>query len=174
MQSISAQSDGALNKLFARADYKKLTNADKATAINYVYELYFEKAVAEVLGTQRASAVTYIDAVGADTMALLYLSTRGIESDKDKDGNAIAGSKRAKTVAAITAMNISKAEKVLLIYAKGYSYKDGDVSGMTETDAKKLLLKYILSLKVTSVRKAEIATLCGFTVKNGRILNDFK
>ena len=174
MQSISAQSDGALNKLFTKADYRKLNNADKATAINYVYELYFEKAVADVLGTQRASAVTYIDAVGADTMALLYLSTRGIESDKDKDGNAIAGSKRAKTVAAITAMNISKAEKVLLIYAKGYSYKDGDVSGMTETEAKKLLLKYILSLKVTSARKAEIATLCGFTVKNGRILNDFK
>ena len=174
MQSISAQSDGALNKLFARADYKKLNDADKATAINYVYELYFEKAVADVLGTQRASAVTYIDAVGADTMALLYLATRGIESDKDKDGNTVAGSKRAKTVAAITAMNISKAEKVLLIYAKGYSYKDGDVSGMSETDAKKLLLKYILSLKVTSARKAEIAALCGFTVKNGRILNDFK
>ena len=174
MQSISAQSDGALNKLFTKADYKKLNNADKATAINYVYELYFEKAVADVLGTQRASAVTYLDAVGADTMALLYLATRGIESDKDKDGNSIAGSKRAKTIAAITAMNITKAEKVLLIYAKGYSYKDGDVSGMTETDAKKLLLKYILSLKVTSAKKAEIAALCGFTVKNGRILNDFK
>ena len=174
MQSISAQSDGALNKLFTKADYKKLNNADKATAINYVYELYFEKAVADVLGTQRASAVTYLDAVGADTMALLYLATRGIESDKDKDGNTVAGSKRAKTIAAITAMNITKAEKVLLLYAKGYSYKDGDVSGMSEVDAKKLLLKYILSLKVTSARKAEIATLCGFTVKNGRILNDFK
>ena len=52
---------------------------------------------------------------------------------------------------------------------RGYSIQDGDYKGYTEQRAKIILLKYILSLKVSQAEKAKIAAECGVTVKNGKI-----
>ena len=58
-----------------------------------------------------------------------------------------------------------------MIYAKGYAVKDGDIRGVTADRAKTLLLNYILrSSKLSKVQKEELTKMCGFEVKNGRIL----
>jgi hypothetical protein len=50
----------------------------------------------------------------------------------------------------------------LLIASSGYSLSDNE---------KKSLLRYILGLRnITKAQKEELAKLCGFNVKNGRII----
>ena len=173
MMQVSSLADNDLKKLFVRSSYKGLSYANKALAVDYIYDLYYDKAIEDVLGIDRKnSALAFIDVIGADVFALLYILTKGLESDKDKDGNTVAGSKRKKVIAAINSLGISTEQKLLLIAAKGYSIADGDIKGVSAANARRRLLKYILSSKISAAKKTEIASLCGFTVKNGKILND--
>ena len=90
-----------------------------------------------------------------------YFTTRWFDSDKDKNGETVSGSKRKKIVTAINSLKISRNEKLLLIASNGYSLSDKD---------KKQLLQYIFKQKMTKAEKQELAEECGFKVKNGKII----
>ena len=100
-----------------------------------------------------------------------YFGTKDMENDVDKRGNVISGSKRSKVISAINRLNVPREQKLLMIAAKGYTVKDGDIRGLTADRAKKILLNYILrSSKLNKEQKTELAKMCGFEVKNGRIM----
>jgi len=172
IKSIYAGAEKALKTLFSKPKYNSLSDEQKAAAIDYVYDIYYQKALADTFGDDRnAKSFLISDLVGAENLALLSISTKGIESDVDRDGNVISGSKRQKVVAAINSLNISIDKKLLLICAKGYSLKDNDIRGVKAGAAKKRLLRYILSLSgKTKAEKAALAEMCGFEVKNGKII----
>ena len=164
-------SQASLEKLFAKEKYKKLTDEMKAEAVNYVYDLHYNMALEDALGIDRGNAVLISSVIGAENLAMLHVATKGLTSDTDKLGNAISGSKRQKVVAAINQLDVSSEQKLLLICAKGYALKDGDLRGLSAERAKKLLLRYILRMgKLNKQQKAELAALCGFEVRNGRIM----
>lgn len=159
-----------LDKLFANRTYSRLTDEEKTEAIRYVYNTAYNAALTDVYGIERGNAAIIAETVGYDTAATLYIRTKGIESDKGKDGKTISGTKRKKTVAAINSMPISTEKKLFLICAKGYALADGDVKGLTAEAAKKRLLRYIVNLPgKTKNEKAMLAEMCGFAVKNGKI-----
>ena len=164
-------SQASLEKLFTKGKYKKLSEEMKAEAVNYVYEFHYNMALEDALGIDRGNAVLISSVIGAENLAMLHVATKGLTSDTDKLGNAISGSKRKKVVAAINQLDISSEQKLLLICAKGYALKDGDLRGLSAERAKKLLLRYILRMgKLNKQQKAELAALCGFEVRNGRIM----
>ncbi len=164
-------SQASLEKLFTKEKYKKLSEEVKAEAVNYVYELHYNMALEDALGIDRGNAVLISTVIGAENLAMLHVATKGLTSDTDKLGNAISGSKRKKVVAAINQLDVSSEQKLLLICAKGYALKDGDLRGLSAERAKKLLLRYILRMgKLNKQQKAELAALCGFEVRNGRIM----
>lgn len=159
-----------LDKLFANRTYSRLTDEEKTEAIRYVYNTAYNAALTDVYGIERGNAAIIAETVGYDTAATLYIRTKGIESDKGKDGKTISGTKRKKTVAAINSMPISTEKKLFLICAKGYALSDGDVRGLSAEAAKKRLLRYIVNLPgKTKNEKAMLAEMCGFAVKNGKI-----
>jgi hypothetical protein len=164
-------SQASLEKLFTKEKYKRLSEEMKAEAVNYVYELHYNMALEDALGIDRGNAVLISSVIGAENLAMLHVATKGLTSDTDKFGNTISGSKRAKVVAAINQLDVSSEQKLLLICAKGYALKDGDLRGMSAERAKKLLLRYILRMgKLNKQQKSELAALCGFEVRNGRIM----
>lgn len=164
-------SQASLEKLFTKEKYKKLSEEMKAEAVNYVYELHYNMALEDALGIDRGNAVLISSVIGAENLAMLHVATKGLTSDTDRLGNAISGSKRKKVVAAINRLDVSSEQKLLLICAKGYALKDGDLRGLSAERAKKLLLRYILRMgKLNKQQKAELAALCGFEVRNGRIM----
>ena len=166
-----ADTIGGLDKLFSKEKYKSLSVEDKERAIKYAYDAYYESALSTALGIETSNNALISGVIGVENMALLSVATRGLESDKDEDGKTISGSKRKKVITAINSLGLSREKKLLLIRAKGYSIQDGDVRGLSASSAKKVLLRYILSLKVSKVEKARLAELCGFEVtKNGRIV----
>lgn len=172
IKNIYTTSEKSLKTLFAKSKYNSLSDEQKAEAIDYIYDTYYDKSLEDTLGIDRNNSSLIIsDVVGIDNLALLYVSTKGLTSDTDNRGNIISGSKRKKVVEAINSLGISTEKKLLLICAKGYSLQDNDIRGLSATKAKKYLLRYILSLKgKTSAEKAEIAELCGFEVVNGKII----
>jgi hypothetical protein len=100
--------------------------------------------------------------ISYDDLYYYYFVQKDIESDKDKDGNAVAGSKKAKVLKLVNSLNISKNQKLLLLAASGYSAGD--------KNTKISLARYITSLKATKDEKVELAEMCGFKVKNGVIM----
>ena len=171
-QSYSS-SQASLNKLFSNAKYKALSEEDKVQAIKYVYELHYDSAFEDVLGIDGGKSVLLNNVFSADILALYYILTKGLESDKDKDGKTISGTKKKKIVAAIKSLGLSSEEQMLLLCAKGYSINDSDVGTLSSQLAKKRLLRYILNLKnISKENKAKLAEMCGFTVKNGRIMQN--
>lgn len=172
IKEIYATSEKSLKALFAKSKYTALSDAQKAEAIDFIYDTYYDKALEGALGIDRGNnSLIIADVVGMDNLALLYVTTKGLTSDTDGRGNVISGSKRKKVVTAINSLGISAEKKLLLICAKGYSLQDNDIRGLSAAKAKKYLLRYILSLKCkTKAEKAEIAELCGFEVVNGKIV----
>ena len=175
----------------AVADYDKISAAINATA-NIGYNdadvgeanIRYAEIIRRVYGSERAlseynatvfSNMSMLNSAGISYDALYdyYFGTRGIESDVDRTGKTIAGSKRAKVVKAISGLGVTTEQKLLLICASGYTLKDGDIRGVSADAAKSRLLRYILRLKdLTADEKAAIAEMCGFEVKNGRIINN--
>jgi hypothetical protein len=172
IKDIYETSESSLKAMFEKSKYNTLSYEQKAEAIDFIYDTYYDKALEGVLGIDRGNnSLVIADVVGADNLALLYVTTKGLTSDSDRRGNIISGSKRKKVVEAINSLGVSTEKKLLLICAKGYSLQDNDIRGLSATNAKKYLLRYILSLKgVTKDEKARIAELCGFEVVNGKIV----
>jgi hypothetical protein len=159
-----------LEKLFAQGAYKGMSDEEKTDAIKAYYTAAYNAALSEVYGIDRGNAARITDVIGTEVMALYSVKTKGITSDTDKNGKTVAGSKRKKTIAAINALSLTTEKKLLLICAKGYALADGDVRGLTAEQAQKRLLRYIISMPgKTKDEKAEIAKMCGFDVKNGKI-----
>lgn len=161
-----------LDALLARNEYQRLTAEQRAMAYDRVYDVYRELGISYATGANIAgNGALVASAIGVETYALSQVVTSGIRSDVGVNGKAVAGSKRKKTVAAINTLNVPVEQKLLLICARGYSLRDGDLK-MTAATAKKKLLRYILALKVSKAEKMALAEMCGFEVKNGRIVTE--
>ena len=108
--------------------------------------------------------------IGYDELYAYHFATLGIESDLDKRGNVIEGSKKKKILAVINSLNIPKEQKLILLYSRGYSAKDGDIEGVSAARAKTVLAAYIAKAKgLTKAQREELAKACGLKVTNGRI-----
>lgn len=174
VREIYSETIPALEMLFSSDSYRDMSEEEKAAAIGYVYDTYYAKGIEETLGVDRMTNLQRVaDVIGADQLALFYVTTRDLESDVDRNGNAISGSKRKKVVAAVSKLSLSMPQKYLLLSLRGYRIQDGDFRGVTAERARNALLKYILTMKgKTQGEKAAIAEACGFTVRNGKIIRE--
>ena len=173
IRSVYEGVDKTLAKMFASSGYQGLSAEEKTDAVKYLYALYYEKGLLEAGIDRENAAILLSRVVDAEKLALLYVNTKGLESDVDRKGTTISGSKRKKVVAAINRLNVTTPEKLLLICSKGYSLQDGDIRGMSAERARNMLLRYILRLSgLSRAEKAELAERCGFEVRNGKIIRE--
>ena len=149
--------------------YKSYTDEQKASAIAKIYDLYKNLAYDSTLGTEKDKEALILYGVVDPDVLCAWETMSVLESDKDADGNTIAGSKRKKIVEAINNLDASDEEKLLLIAMKGYSLKDGDVSGLTEYQADVKLYNHILSLDLSEEERIVLFKAAGFDVKNGEV-----
>ncbi len=106
-----------LKKMFSSVEYSKMSDAEKANAINKVYEMskdiakyrymtdkYGEEGLKKLLddnvyrkytNAKKVANLTY------EQYLTVYYAQTGIESDKDKNGNSISGSQTEKKIQAI-------------------------------------------------------------------------
>lgn len=148
-----------LDALFKSKAYANMSDEKKTDAIKHVYNTAYDAAISDVYGTESKKSTLIAEAVGYDIAALYAALISGM------------GNKRESAVALIGTLPTSTEKKLLLICSRGYTLRDGDIKGLRAEAAKKRLLAYIVNMPgKTRAEKERLATICGFTVKNGKIL----
>ena len=168
--SIYSQANRYIEKLLASSGYGKLSEKKQAKAVKSIYDAFYYQAISDLVGQDANNTLGELSRyIAIEKLAVVFSGLSEIASDVDSKGNTVSGSRKKNTVAYLLKQNLSDGERLLIMCYRGYSIQDGDYKGYTEQRAKIILLKYILSLKVTQAEKAKIAAECGFTVKNGKI-----
>ena len=145
------------------------------------YERAYLDCISLVMGAEYAFSVynskthekaRQINALGIDyeTYYDYYFDIKSIETDYDRNGKPINGSKKAKIIEYTKRQDLTTAQKIILIMSQGYTVNNGDIRGVSAKQAKTTVAKHIASLKATREEKTALAEMLGFTVKNGRIL----
>ena len=159
----------SLNTLVESKAYSDLSIVDKEKAIEQLLSVTYDDALCRALDLEEDNAVLTSRVVGASTYALYRVKTSRIDSTV-VNGVTVSGSKKRKTVAAINAMDISDAQKVLLLYKSGYSVADGDIGNMTAKAARTRLAIYLNTYSGDEYEKQELAKMCKMTLKNGKFV----
>ena len=173
-RAIYAQSMKDIEKMMNGGAFKVLSEEMQAKAIKQVYDAYYYDALSDLVGVDERTTVGELSEwIDISKLSVAFTGFSDIESDKNSNGETIAGSKKKNTVKYLLGQNLSDGERLLILCYRGYSIQDGDYKGYTAKRAKRILLQYILKLNGTQAGKAALAEKCGFTVRNGRIIRDF-
>lgn len=173
-RAIYAQSMKDIEKMMNGGAFKVLSEEMQAKAIKQVYDAYYYDALSDLVGVDERTTVGELSEwIDISKLSVAFTGFSDIESDKNSNGETIAGSKKKNTVKYLLGQNLSDGERLLILCYRGYSIQDGDYKGYTAKRAKRILLQYILKLNGTQAEKAALAEKCGFTVRNGRIIRDF-
>lgn len=164
------KAQSSIGRLVRLKAYQGLDGEARKDVLKRAYAYTYELSEGRVLGTEVSRAAVISQLAGVDLVALFMHMTKDLESDLDKSGNVIEGSLRRKVVAAVNALNIPKEQKLILLYSRGYSAKDGDIKGVSAARAKTVLAAYIAKAKgLSKAQREELAKACGLKVTNGRI-----
>lgn len=168
-----SQANAYVDKMILTSNYKMLSEENKAKAIKQVFDAYYAKAVSETLGVENNNnLLTLSKYISIDTLSPVFVGLSLIESDKDSSGKTITGSKKKKVIKYLLTQNLSDEQRLFILAYKGYSIQNKEFRGYSEKIAKNKLLKFILGLKTaTQAEKAKLAQICGFEVKNGKIIS---
>ncbi len=173
-RAIYAQSMKDIEKMVNSGTFSVLSEEMQAKAIKQVYDAYYYDALSDLVGVDERTTVGELSEwIDMSKLSVVFTGLSDIESDKNSNGETIAGSKKKNTVKYLLEQNLSDGERLLILCYRGYSIQDGDYKGYTAKRAKRILLQYILKLNGTQAEKAALAEKCGFTVRNGRIIRDF-
>jgi hypothetical protein len=161
----------AIGKLVENSTYTNMGDAEQAETIDRAFGYIKEKALHDVTGKKAANSTLVAHTIGYDKAAIVNQRISAIEGDKDKYGETITGSRKKKIASYLSKQPLSDGARILMLYANGFGYNDGDIGGMSKSTARSVLLKYIANNKrLTKEEKIQLAKMCDFTVKNGNIV----
>jgi len=116
-----AVSDMVKLKQFQSADAKV-----QAKAIQFIYDVYWNLALENALGLDLSEKnILFAEAIDIEKLAIIIATARAIEADKDKNGKAIAGTKKRKLQTFVNSLRLSAAEKYMVMGYLGYSNANG-------------------------------------------------
>ena len=160
-----------VEKLIESDVYKSLNDDQRASVVNSVFDMFKDIAYDTTLGTQKnVKAATLSKVVDPDAL-VLWKCSGVFEADRDENGKAISGSKKAKIVNAIWNSDIPEIHRLLLIGMNGYKIDDDDIPGLTGFEAQTALYNYIASLEnLSEEERLELYKECGFEIEGGTAL----
>lgn len=125
--SIYEQAEARAMKMIKSSGYRKLTDEEKARAINGIYRFYYNMAKENLLADDFNEYLgTISEIVPIEALIIVRAKFAKLESDKDSDGNSIPGTKKEKMVAFIKSLNLTATQKYLIMGYLGYSNKYGE------------------------------------------------
>ncbi|MDY4592445.1 MAG: hypothetical protein SO434_03485, partial [Eubacteriales bacterium] len=110
-----------IDDLIAKSGYKTATDEEKATMIKFIYDYYYEQTIVEAIGADKSKTLLFASGINLEDMAIIVGTAKVIEADKDRNGNAIAGSKKKKIVAMLERQRLTADQKYLMLAYLGYS-----------------------------------------------------
>ncbi len=156
-KAIYSQADTSIQKLVGKQSFTKLSAKVQADSIKWIYDYYYEKAKEDLSGVEDDSKkATFAKYIPIETLAVSYCTARSLESDKDKQGNAISGTKKAKVVKHLNSIKASAAEKYMILGYLGYA--------PVSSQAKVLITAFARKNGATEAEIEELLKLCNIQV----------
>ena len=148
----SAAGEGAADLVKLQL-YRNADEAAQAKAIKFLYDTYYNLALEEAVGVDLESKnVLFAEAIDIEHLAIIYAIASGIEGDKDRKGNVISGSRKAKIEKYVQSLRLTAAEKYLIMGYLGYKCKNGEAQ----------VKAYVNRLKLTRDEKKKLLEYCGY------------
>ena len=140
-------------KLVTLKQYGRASDEAKAKAVNFLYDTYYDIAKANAAGdTQKSKDALFVEAIDAEWLALAVGYASVLESDKDRNGKSITGSRKAKIEKMVESLGLTAAQKHMIMGYLGYTNKNGEAQVKT----------YINRLNLTKEEKAELLEYSGY------------
>lgn len=171
-KKVYSQANSHVENMILSKTFNSLSEEKQAKAIKQLYDAYYAKALSETLGVEHDNklleASKFVDIA---SLSVIFAGISEITSDKNSNGATITGSKKAKVIKYLLTQKLTDEQALIILAYHGYTIKDKEYKGLSEKQIKTKLLRYILGLKsATQAEKAKLAELCGFEVRNGRII----
>lgn len=129
IKSVYDDANAKVEKLINGQGFNSLDSKVQAKAIKWIYDYYYEYAVAATLGlTADSKKLLYGETMSVERFALAISVCSSITSDIDKKGNKVANSKKNKIIAMLRQSGMSKAEREMILAYLGYSVDESIIT----------------------------------------------
>ena len=127
LRAVYAIGQEAVADMVKLKQFQSAEDGVQAAAIKFIYDVYWDLALEDALGLDLAEKnVLFAEAIDIEKLAIIVATARAIEADKDKDGKAIAGTRKRKVQTFVNSLRLSAAEKYMVMGYLGYSNVNGE------------------------------------------------
>lgn len=152
-KSVYSEANNALASLVEGKAYRSATEEVKAKAIAFIWDIYYNLAIEDLLGVDLETKNTlFAKAIDISSLAIIVATARGFEADTDKKGKVISGSRKAKVQGYVNSLGLKAAQKYMIMGYLGYSNKNG------ESQVK----SYIQRLRLSKSEKEKLFEYSGY------------
>ena len=153
-KEIYSTANEALASLVKLSQYESATDEVKAKAINYIYNVYYNLALQDLLGEDlETKTVLFAEAIDVEKLAIIVATANSLKADVDKKGNVITGTRKKKIQTYINSLKLSAAQKYMIMGYLGFK----NLKGETQVKA------YINRLKLTKTEKEKLLQYSGYS-----------
>ncbi len=150
---VYAEAIPAVTELINSSMYGKASDEIREKAIRWIYSLYRELAIDSLLdlGTESKNEL-FSKIIDLPSLAIIAATCNAMESDVDKEGNTVTGSRRKKIEKYIQSLRLTAAEKYMIMGYFGYKNQNG----------RSVVRAKIQSLRLTKEQKEKLFAYCGY------------
>lgn len=143
----------AVSRMMKTSLYEKSSDEIKAKSVKFIYDYYYEQAKADLFGLEDATkTMLFAEAIDIETLAIAIQTAKQYESDLDKNGKTISGTRKVKIQKFVNSLKLKAVQKYMIMGYLGYTNKQG------ESQVK----AYINSLNLTKIQKEELLKMSGY------------
>lgn len=154
-KSVYGKANEEVEDLVNDRHFASLAAEVQAQAIKWIYDYYYESAVFDTIGEEADSKKQLFgETMDVSKFALTIAACKSIESKLDKKGNVIAGSRKMQIQRLLASLNLSPAEKQLILAYLGYSVADQET----------LIKAFIRRIGLTKAQQKLLLSYCGIAV----------
>lgn len=153
-KKVYSKANETLASLVEGKYYESATDEVRAKAIKFIYDTYYNLAIEDLLGVDlETKNILFAKAVDIPSLAIIVATARQLESDKDKNGKTISGSKKAKVQSYVNSLKLNATQKYMIMGYLGYTNKYGASQ----------VKRYIQSLSLTTTQKELLYEYSGYS-----------
>lgn len=152
-KEVYSVANKAVASLVKLSQYKSATDDVKAKAIKYIYNVYYNLALQDLLGEDlETKTVLFAEAIDVEKLAIIVATANSLTADLDKKGNAISGTRKRKIQAYVNSLKLSAAQKYMVMGYLGFS----NLNGESQVKA------YVNRLNLTKSEKEKLLKYSGY------------
>ena len=102
------------------------------SAYNKLVDYYYNACLSRANGAKLGTKYELYGTINATDIVMYLTNISNIEADKDKKGNTVQGSRKAKVQQYIEGLRLSADQKYILLYLAGYTPTDKGKSAISK------------------------------------------